>query len=185
MPDFPVYCMPVPPILTPFSQDSQGLVSGQGNVNPLFGLTSAAIFAANQAFFFPFELTDFGTAYQLLFWVGATASGNIDVGIYDASLNRIVSSGPTAQGTINTVQELNIANTLLKPGRYYLASAASAGTATVMRGQGNDENILPGSPMYEQTGLTAGTLPDPCAPVISTVGSIYYIGIGIQFVPTF
>ena len=181
--DFPSPSLPAPPVLTPFHPDSIGLVAVSALANAVIGQTaSAAWLAANKAFFYPFTLTSPAVAYQLLFWVGATSSGNIDVGIYDVQGNRIVSAGSTAMSaTVNTVQELNITDTQLMPGSYLLAVACDNTTGTCYRVNGADEFGLPSYPVYEEAGLTAAALPNPATPVISTEANASIYVCGIQF----
>lgn len=92
---------------------------GDGGIN-----TSTAWPSANRAILIPFRLPRLMTAYQMSIGAGATATGNFDVGIYDAAGNRLVSSGSTAKG--NSVEHiLNITDTPLGPGLYYMALAAN------------------------------------------------------------
>lgn len=178
--DFPTYRMPPPPILTPFHPDSLGLTLPGAGLTPLGSSTSSAWPADNLALFYPFRLYDWATAYQLLFWVGATSSGNIDVGIYDSQKNLIVSSGSTAMSaTVNTVQELNITDTVLPPGDYLLGMVCSTTVGTAFGASGVDELALSTLTVYEQG--TALPLPDPCAPVISTMATPTRFVCGIQF----
>lgn len=182
MAEWPEYQLPAPPVLTPFSLESLGaciagpILQGWGS----FSSTQNA----NEAIFFPFRLTTWETAYQLLYLVGATSSGNIDVGIYDSQKNRIVSSGSTAMSaTVNTVQELNITDTVLPPGDYLLAVATDNTTGTLFGSGLADERSLSSIPIYEQA--SAFPLPDPCVPVIAT-GTVPSIRVvGIQFRSTF
>jgi hypothetical protein len=184
MSDFPYDPMPAPPILTPYHMESIG--------GPLAALgfhlgnaTSAAWPSADRALFFPFTLSSWATAYQLLFFVGATSSGNIDMGIYNSQNGRIVSAGSTAMSaTVNTIQELNITDTVLAPGDYLLGVVCSSGTGTTFTSTSlGDELGLQTWPVYEQA--TALPLPDPCVPVLSTLTSPLVVVCGIQFVPTF
>ena len=182
MGDFPRYNMPAPPILTPWSPDSLGLTSSPAAtaMGTLFSLASVAWPTNNLALFYPFNLYDWATAYQLLFWVGATSSGNIDVGIYDSQKNLIVSAGSTAMSaTVDTVQELNITDTVLGPGSYLLAVTCSTTGGTTYYNTINDEIVLSAITIYQQA--SALPLPDPCAPVISTSATPPLIACGIQF----
>lgn len=77
------------------------------------------------------------------FWVGATtnvaqfyaevvtASGNIDMGIYDTSFNRLVSTGSTVSAAPLTV--VDVADYILQRGNYYLAFAADNTTISLRR----------------------------------------------------
>ena len=178
--DFPTYRMPPPPILTPFHPDSLGMALPGGASAALGSIASSAWPADNLALFYPFRLYDWATAYQLLFWVGATSSGNIDVGIYDSQKNLIVSAGSTAMSaTVNTVQELNIADTVLPPGDYLLGVACSTTGGTTFTTATADELLLSVHPIYEQA--SALPLPDPCVPVSTTQTSTARVVCGIQF----
>ena len=183
--DFPNLRISPPPILTPFHSDMMGSFSYLLSVlGTAMGVAVSAIWpVANKAYFYPFHLDDWATAYQLLFWVGGVSSGNIDVAIYDSQKNRIVSAGSTAMSaTVNTVQELNITDTVLPPGDYLLGFACDNITGTCFRVQSAlDEIILPDYMIYEETGLTAAALPDPCTPVVCTDTTVALRIAGIQF----
>jgi hypothetical protein len=71
------------------------------------------------------------TVYQLAGFNGTVVSGNIDLGIYDANGGRLVSAGSTAQAGTTAAQVIDITDTLLTPGVYYLAQSADNITATV------------------------------------------------------
>src|SRR3990167_8517254 len=106
--DWPNYRLPPPPILTPFNPDSLGLSTQSVSTHTIGDSSSFTWLTANKAYYWPFVLYDWAVAYQLLFFVGATSSGNLDVGIYDSEKNLIVSAGSTAMSaTVSTVQELN------------------------------------------------------------------------------
>lgn len=180
------YALPPSPVLTPFSPESLGLSIVALGGGTLSNCASATWPANNTALFYPFRLHTWATAYQLLFWVGATSSGNIDVGIYDSQKNLIISSGSTAMSaTVNTVQELNITDTTLPPGDYLLGVVCSttAGTTFNVAAGGFSAAIQQSSyPVYTQA--SALPLPNPCTPVVaSTVRAV--VACGIQFRPTF
>jgi len=60
-----------------------------------------------------------------------TATGNIDMGIYDANFNLLVSKGATA-AVATSVNTLTFASPItLPPGRYWLAWVDTVGTDTV------------------------------------------------------
>ena len=184
MGEWPDYALPCSPILTPFSPESLG--------NDLNGISSGSVagcasstLTQNKAIIIPFRLTTFETAYQLLWYVGATSNGNIDIGIYDSQKNRIVSAGGVAMSaTTNTVQEINITDTVLPPGEYMLAAVTDSATGTIFafNPPTADELVLSLIGLYEQA--TAYTLPDPLVPVLSTVsvGVIPLVGIQLRSV---
>lgn len=79
--------------------------------------------AANRAILVPFRLPSLTVIYQAIVGCGATAAGNFDVGIYDKFGNRIVSGGATAK-TNSTEAVVNLTDTTLGVGTYYMALAA-------------------------------------------------------------
>ncbi len=82
----------------------------------------AAALIANTAEFYPFHLNGTKTAIKMVVRNGTTQSGNIDVGIYDSSGTRQVSSGSTVQS--GTQQIVDIADTVLAAGNYYMTIVA-------------------------------------------------------------
>ena len=96
-------------------------------------VSSATWPVANKAYYIPFRLPVPIVVNQLFFFNGATASGNIDVGIYDQAGTRLTSAGSTAQSGTNALQAFDITDIQLGPGWFYLAGAASATATTVFR----------------------------------------------------
>lgn len=126
----------VPPLVTihPWSAESLGPA-----LAALAGLNrqqsaSGAWPAANTAIFIPFSLTELMTALKITYLINA-ASGNVDAGIYSLGGTRIVSKGSTAAAGSGVWTTLDITDTILGPGTYYLAFAADNGTITLFRGR--------------------------------------------------
>jgi hypothetical protein len=92
-------------------------------------IASGAWPSANKPIAIPFVLSQAAILQQVRFRTGSAAGGNGDVGIYDTSFNRIVSSGSTAFSASSSYQLMDIADTALAPGRYYLAFALDNITA--------------------------------------------------------
>jgi hypothetical protein len=175
--DWPTTLLPPLPILSVFQQEflseQQGMTtnapaSQSGGVN-------------NQAWFIPFRIDVERIAVKLCYVVGATASGDVDMGIYDSQWNRLVSNGAgTAQGSINTLQEFNITDTPLPPGQYALALSLSLSTGTFFAASVSDESTVPLIPMYEQA--TAHPLPNPATPVQTTsINPRFNIAMAVSF----
>lgn len=89
--------------------------------------------AANRAMYVPFTVPAPFTVVKMGVLNGGAVAGNLDVGIYDDQQNRIVSSGSTAQSGASTAQSVDITDTLLLPGTYYMALAMDGTTATTLR----------------------------------------------------
>lgn len=104
-----------------------------GGISHAAGYTSAAWASANRALFIPFRSVSPFVAKKLFAYNGATASGNIDVGIYDHTGRRLVSAGSTAQAGTSALQVFDITDTLIGVGRFYLGIALDNTTGTLMR----------------------------------------------------
>lgn len=78
----------------------------------------------------PFWLSQPATVYQIG-WLngGGTMTDSTDIGIYDSALARIVSTGSTARSGASALQFVDIADTALAPGKYYVAVNNNGTTA--------------------------------------------------------
>src|SRR5690349_5631390 len=99
---------------------------------------STATDAANQATFHRIRVSKSITVSQMTIFV-ATASGNIDLGIYQSdgtTLTRLASTGSTAVAGTNAIQTINLsASVTTQPGiDYYLACSRDNATAAIARG---------------------------------------------------
>lgn len=104
---------------------SAGAIStGQSMLGMTTGNSSNIAWAsANLAVFVPVRIPYPVTVYKIAVGAGSTAAGNFDVGIYDSSGNRLVSSGATAKGA-STEHIIDVTDTVIGPGLFYLALAA-------------------------------------------------------------
>lgn len=91
---------------------------------------NVAYASANRAVYIPVLIPQRATFVKAFWWNGATVAGNVDVGLYDDAWSRIASTGSTAQSGANSLQEVDITDFAVPPGRYYLAFASSDATAT-------------------------------------------------------
>lgn len=127
---------------------------------------SAVIGVANRGFFIPFWVPSAITVAQLWCQNGGTAAGNTDMGIYDATFNKVVTIGPTAQAGTSAIQYFNIADTGLSAAtNYYLAlvtdnTGATFGRVSVALQHLNSIGVF----TDEAVGtLPASVVPDSCA----------------------
>ncbi len=119
-----------------FGQMQQKIIisSIDGLVNPTHSSGPSPI--ANLGFFIPFTMSEQKEIKRILVPViTLAAGGNIDVGIYNSSKERLVSSG-SVRVMSEMTQAINITNTVLDPGRYYMAvaldnSAVAISTITI------------------------------------------------------
>jgi len=113
------------------SWESVGVSMFMRSATTIAGATLAGWPTANWGCLIPFTLSR-RTRFQRIFSLNATASGNIDLGIYDFNRNKLVSTGSTAMSGNSTIQAIAIDITL-GPGRYYMAVAIDNTTGGVMR----------------------------------------------------
>jgi hypothetical protein len=122
----PINYIPDPLVIHSFNWQTMGgeiVVAGGG-------LSSNAWPTANKAIFVPFSIGKQHT-YQNMFWMnGAGILGNVDVGIYDATGTKLVSTGSKAQTGVSSAQIFALTGGFtLNAGSYWLAmSMSSTGT---------------------------------------------------------
>jgi hypothetical protein len=131
---------------------------------------------ANQAYIYPFRIHVPELATKLLVANGSTVSGNIDIGIYDSELNKVISAGATVQAGTNSVQELTITATWLIPGDYFMAFSINNTTGTIFRSSQADELAF-ALPMY--TMASAHPLPTTITLTKASEASPFIIVMGI------
>ena len=178
--DWPGFRFPPLNVITPFHPESMGatIKAAQQGV-ALMSLVSGVV-TANLAHYIPFRIFEPATAVKMSNFVGATQNGNVDLGIYDWEKNRLVNTGTVAMGAINTLQEHDITDTLLLPGRYFMAYQQSSGTGTIFQQVQNDEVLLPVYPHYEQAVGSFG-LPATAGFALSTAATLQWIAMGVHF----
>lgn len=112
-----------------------------GCIAPLVGglIGNGAWPSANLAIYVPIVVPELSTIFQIAWHNGAVnAAANVDVGLYDEAGNALVTLGNTPQSGANAIQVGNIADTLVKPGRYFVAMVCSTtATATFRRFNAN------------------------------------------------
>lgn len=175
MGDWPTTLLPPLPTITSTSEESLGFPASL----PDRGSPTSNVMALNVAYLQPFRMDIGATAVKMCYLVGATPTGNVDMGIYDAEFNLLVSSGAVAQGTLNTLQELDITDTVLHPGNYWMAISASSGSATAFMNNVSDELSLPPVAMYIAT--SAHVLPSTVSPVKDTAILTKVIAMAVSF----
>lgn len=150
MGDWPTDFMPNLPCVTPFSSESLGpgtRVTGSAAVG-------SATLGNQVARFFPWVIETPIVIVKGFTMNGTTANGTIDVGVYDHEFNLIVAAGATTQSGTSAIQEYDITDTTLMPGRYWMACVCN-GTGTVFGRAINDEIELATMPLLVQGSQTS------------------------------
>jgi hypothetical protein len=86
--------------------------------------------SANKPIAIPFRVFIGMTVYQLGWINGSgTMTDSFDIGVYDASWARKVAGGGTARSGVSTIQWVDVTDTFLQVGKYYLVGSANGVTA--------------------------------------------------------
>lgn len=128
----------------------------------------------NDAIFIPLVVPQAVLIKRLFVINGATASGNVDVGIYSDTGARIVSSGSTGQAGINAPQFFDNTDFLLAPGRYYWGIAMDNVTGTLFRASASVQRLQILGVFKQATAFVlplAATFATPTATYIPLVGA--------------
>lgn len=144
-------------ITTPWTHDACGVdIQATG-----FSVNGNITWIANLATYVPFVLARPKLIAQF-FWVNGTAvGGNTDVGVYNEALTKLLSTGSTANSGTTTLQAVNVTDTLLQAGRYWLALASDSSTQVYM----GDSIIARAQDMWgikqQASGWSSGLLSSP------------------------
>ena len=169
MPDWP-YDLALPTGLITIEPHSACAFAAMGLTLSVSGTWAAS----NRAIFYPFRLTRPFTAVKMFLYNGATVSGNVDLGIYDTSGTRLISTGSTAQAGVSSIQVIDITDTRFGPGVFYLAIACDNTTATIFRAS---------LPVIEAKSMgvaqMSAAFPLPAAATFATISATYSYCFGL------
>lgn len=146
---------------------------------------SVAWFSANDPCAYPFRLSEPGTVKKLGWVNGTAAGGNVDIGVYSTAWVRLVSTGSTAGSGNSLWQWVDVTDTALAAGKYYLAMSRDNTTANRCQRWGNALPVGGHTLLGTQDSATnAFPLPDPLTNMgdAATVTPIYILGIQMQAV---
>jgi hypothetical protein len=93
--------------------------------------TTTAWATQYRAIYVPVRVPQRVTVVELGVSNGTTATGNIDIGLYDSAGTRLVSTGSTAKSASAVIQAIDVTDTTIGPGLYYLGLNNDTTTDTV------------------------------------------------------
>jgi hypothetical protein len=121
------------PVISPFAPEAMGGIPALGGVS-LGSAATAAWPSANLLIGYPFRVCRSTTLTKLWLYKGGAIAGNLDLGIYDAAGTKIISTGSTAESAgTNQLQVIDITDTTLGEGDFYLCLTMDGTTGTTMR----------------------------------------------------
>lgn len=147
------------------------------------GVTAAAAAAwpaVNRIIYMPFRVPQPLVVAQLYCYNDATVSGNLDLGIYSPDGTLIVNKGSTAMAGASALQLLDITDTVLGIGFYYLAMTVDNTTATFNR-------YAPLLPVLQAAGVlsqTPGSFGLPATATFIAGADAYLPSCGLAMVVT-
>lgn len=142
----------------------------------------AAWFGANKPCAIPFVVNTPFTIMQLGWFNGSALTDNFDCGVYDVGFNRLISTGSTARVGATLNQWVDVTDTVLGPGKYWLAGASNGTTANCARGIGAAKTVAVMAQIGMQDSATNSfPLPNPlvgmaAAATMTTVPIMYIAG---------
>lgn len=146
--------------------------------------TGGAWASANDPLALPFCVQDDGMLVDRLGWLnGGSAGGNVDVGVYDTSWNRLVSTGSTGGSGSGAWQWVNVTDTYLRGGRYYLVCSRdnTTGSRVTYYNHGSSATLLAMCGL-QSSSTDAFPLPDPLTNMgaAATFAQVPVLGIGTR-----
>jgi hypothetical protein len=122
---------------------------------------------ANRAYFIPVQVLTTITVYKMSWLNGSTVgTNNADVGIYNSAYTRLVSSGGTLTAGANSIQIVDVADTVLTPDTYFLAMVMNGISGDVIfRSTASGRHMRTSGVLMQST---AYPLPATAAPVGNT-----------------
>lgn len=94
---------------------------------------AAAWPSANMAIYVPLRIPSRIVVLKLWFASGVTGTGNVDMGLYDATGAAVISATNAAKEAATTEQVFDVTDTTVGPGLYYIALSSDSGTDTMLR----------------------------------------------------
>ena len=112
-------------IITPASPECSANILTMNAVGP----ASGAWVSANDPVAIPITLPYGAVVSELGVANGSSAGDSVDIGIYDLSWNRMISSGSQTAAGASQIQWFDVTDTPIAPGRYYVVQVRSTVTA--------------------------------------------------------
>lgn len=155
--------------ISPGHHNSMGIELG-GSSGVLNAGAAAAWPASNLALFIPFKI-GFPYLVNQVLWVNGTTVGtnHVDVGVFDSQGNKLVSTGSTLTAGVSVFQSVNVTDTILERGIYYMAMAMDGTTDTIQR------TASPLLPLLRSWGMYAQStaFPLPAAATFAVLANAY------------
>lgn len=137
--------------------------------------TSAAWPANNRAVYYPLQIPGYFTVARFMLGNGASVSGNVDIGLYDAAGSRLISTGSTAQSGTTQVQYIGVTDKSFPPGKYYLALSCSTTSARVNASSAVSQYDFRAAGLLQES-LGSVTLPTTMTPASYTSNLGFFFG---------
>jgi hypothetical protein len=142
------------------------------NLTATSTFASTVWYANNQAVYLPFSLPWSYTINRVFCANGATASGNVAMGIYTVPGVQLYGSASTAQAGTSNLQYISLGSPLtLAAGNYFFGLELSSTVGTIIMTTGVTANFGRMAGLYQQA---VGSMPLPTTPTFAAWNSIGY-----------
>jgi hypothetical protein len=142
------------------------------------GGTTAAFPAANDAICVPFRVPYPVTVEKVAMGTGTGTGNNFDIGVYNEAGTLLVSTGATARPAATTGLVVDVTDTVLNPGLYYMALASDSTSTFAVN------TVLANVATVKMAGMrkqaTAYPLPNPITFATCTAAYIPLIGLYVR-----
>jgi hypothetical protein len=142
------------------------------NLTATSTFASTAWYANNQAIYIPFALPWSYTINRVFCANGATASGNVAIGIYTLARVQLYGSASTAQSGTSNLQYISLGSPItLAAGNYYFGIELSSTVGTIIMTTGITPTLGRMAGLYQEA---VGTMPLPTTPTLAAWNSTGY-----------
>jgi len=178
MADWPVISLPTLGTIHIFSLESIGIglmTAANGKIISIPDSTAGILVTR----YVPFYLSQSILVAKMFVYNGTVVDGNIDLGIYDKSGKKLMSTGSVAQSGTEVLQVLDITGPRIGPGNFYIALGNSSGNAKFHQvSVGSEQNLWIIGVLDEQT------FPLPNQATFTPMGLCYvpFFGLSIRTV---
>lgn len=137
---------------------------------------ASAVYTANLGVYVPFVLSAPATVAKVWWYNGTVVSGSTDVGVYDvAGTTKIIASGAQTNSGTSVLQIIDVTDTALGIGRYWLALTCDNATQTFFR-MNSGVQYLDAIGVKQQASAYSSGLPSSISLSTPTVGYVPEFG---------
>lgn len=168
----------MPIMVTPLSRWSIGDQLAAGDIPAISSGNMNG--ANNRAFAYPLVIPAPCVIVKAFIHNGASVAGNVDIGLYYENYTKVVTAGGAAQVGVNLIQEFDLTDTVVQPGRYYLVGSASGAATAKQWVYGGEYRLALMGCFVAETAYPLPATLTPTAPTTLSVGVVNLMGLSLR-----